>query len=108
MRRKMRRKRKPSPAQTVIGIARYRPEQWERFLEVAADRDSLHDTHAEWLASATTQFHRLQGTGVSVQWVDVDVEELLRWCNERQVELDGAARSRFTAEKVLPANARDK
>ena len=42
-----------------------------------------------------------------MQWVDVDVEELLRWCNEQQVELDGAARSRFTAEKVLPANARD-
>lgn len=99
MKRRKKKQRKPQTGR-VVGVAWYRPGQWQRLLEVAADRDSLHDTHAEWEIEVTAKLHDLRKMGIPVRRVDVDVEELLRWCNERDLELDGAARSRFVAEKL--------
>jgi hypothetical protein len=99
MKRRKKEQRKPQTGR-VVGVAWYRPDQWQRLLEVAADSDSLHNTHPEWEIEATVRLQDLRNMGISVYRVDVDVEELLRWCNERDLELDGAARSRFVAEKL--------
>ena len=34
----------------MIGVAFYRPEEWEALRELAPDRDSLENTYEEWLA----------------------------------------------------------
>lgn len=35
-----------------LGMGWYRPKDWDWLLEVITDRDKLHDSYAEWLASA--------------------------------------------------------
>ncbi len=84
----------------VVGIAWYRPEQWERLREVSADVDILEETHAEWVVFAAKQFDELNRRGISVIKVDVDVEELLQWCGQKGVAVDANARAGFVLRKV--------
>jgi hypothetical protein len=37
---------------------------------------------------------------LTVEKVDVDIEELLAWCNARDLPVDGKARSRYVSEKL--------
>ena len=38
--------------------------------------------------------------GVIVEKIDVDVEEVLAWCNERGLPMKASSRSEFVAERV--------
>jgi hypothetical protein len=84
----------------VTGIGWYRPEQWQRLLEISVDADRLENTHAEWLAIAEKTVKDLEGLGVSIVKVDVDVEELRSWSQQKGVSVDGNARAEFIADKV--------
>lgn len=39
-------------------------------------------------------------SGLSIEKVDMDVEELLAWCNVRGMALNGKARSQYVSEKL--------
>jgi hypothetical protein len=86
--------------EVVLGFAWYRPEQWSLLRALAADPDKLEQTHAEWLTVATKAVGDLQKTGVGVKKIDVDVQELARWCQDRGLALDGSARATFVTEKM--------
>jgi len=97
------RSRKPKAldqVRTVIGVAWYRKEQWDRLLEISSDRDNLDDTYEEWKANAEASLPMLTQEGYVPRKIDVDVEELLRWCNSQKLPVDGDSRSRFTWEKL--------
>lgn len=85
----------------AVGIAWYRPSQWQRLLDVSADRDKLEDTHAEWLANAVGILRQMRRAGIKAVQVDVDVEELLRWCDAEAKPVDGDSRARFAAKKAM-------
>ena len=84
----------------IVGIAWYRPEQWDYLREVAFDPEALPDTYEEWLALATQQFRDMQAMGFTVRKVEVDVGDLLKWCMERGVPVNGESRSGFASVKV--------
>ena len=101
MEKRVGRKRKTQDkVMTVIGVAWYRREQWDRLLEIAADRDQLEGTYDEWKANAEAALPKLVRSGILPRKIDVDVEELLRWCHAQKCPGDGSARSFFTAEKL--------
>ncbi len=77
------------------GVAWYRRDQWERLRKIADDPENFHDTYEEWLATAQARTRDLERQGVSVRRVDVDVDELVKWCEEQQCKLDGQARANF-------------
>jgi len=85
---------------TVLGVAWYRREQWNRLLEISSDRDQLEDTHEEWEPSAEKRFEELSRPGFPIRKVDIDVEELLSWCGSQDRPVDGEARAEFTAMKL--------
>jgi hypothetical protein len=84
----------------VVAIVWYRPEQWQRVRDVATDAEELEMSYAEWLQVAEARFKEIQSNGFRVEKVDVDGEKLILWCNERGLENDGKARSRYAAEKL--------
>jgi hypothetical protein len=84
----------------VIAIVWCRPEQWRRVRDIAVDADEMEPTYAEWLEQAEEKFKQIQSSGVRVEKVDVDSEKLILWCNERGLENDGQARSRYAAERL--------
>jgi hypothetical protein len=84
----------------VVAIVWYRPEQWQRVRDIAADSDEFEDSYAEWLQLAEEKAKELKRRGLRVEKVDVDSEKLILWCNERGLENNGQARSRYAAERL--------
>lgn len=87
-------------AAPAYGIAWFRREQWDRLREVSTDGESLEATYEEWKLNATQRFDELTDSGLTLQKVDIDVEALVAWCAERNLALDGEARSHYTAFKL--------
>ncbi len=90
-------KNKLKYSQTVAGIAWYRSEQWQRLREISKDANDLEDSYDAWL----TEAERVLGSGdlrIPFEKVDVDVEQLLAWCNENGRPVDAKARAEYVAE----------
>jgi len=87
-------------APMVTAAAWYRKAQWDRLLEVSTDRDKLEDTYEEWVETAEDAIRRLRRQGVTIVKVDVDVEELLAWCQAQSRPVDGEARAEYAATRL--------
>ena len=84
----------------AIGVAWYRKEQWGDLLGVSEDRDKLEATYGEWLIEANLALRRMRQSGMDIRKVDVDVEELVRWCREQGRPVNAASRAYYVAERV--------
>lgn len=84
----------------MSGIAWYKREQWALLKSVSADADELEDTYDEWLEYAKRHQKDIWDTGINIFKVDVDVEELIRWCQDQGRPVDGAARAEFVSMKL--------
>jgi uncharacterized membrane protein len=93
-------RKRPAKGAAVMGVAWYRPEQWKLLRKVSADVEDLEETHSEWMAEANKTLTILKEEDVCFVKVDVDVEELVKWCSEKGVKIDGAARSEFVVYKL--------
>ncbi len=84
----------------VVAIVWYRPKQWQRVRDIAADSDEFEDSYVEWLQSAEERLKELRSSGLRVEKVDLDSEKLIRWCNGRGFENNAKARSQYAAERL--------
>jgi len=84
----------------IVGIAWYRQDQYGLLRALAVDADSMANTYEEWLAGVTKTMEDLRRQGVVARKVDVEVKELVAWCQQRGRPLNGEARSTYTAERV--------
>ena len=89
-----------SSPEIILGIAWFRPEQWEHLREVAVDPDILERTHGEWEKLARQMIKDLARQGILARKVDVDVERLQAWCAEHQRPLDASARACYAFERL--------
>ena len=87
-------------AQIVTGVAWYRPEQWQRLRDIAEDVDNLEETYDAWLQTAERMLRDGIPAGVVVEKIDIDVEEVLAWCNERGLPMNAQSRTQFVVERV--------
>ena len=85
---------------SAIGVAWYKPEQWELFKKLSQDGDELENTFLEWIEFAQKKVQELRKKGIKVEKVKVDVKELLAWCNERSLPINGESRAAFVASKT--------
>jgi len=86
------------PEVTVYGVCWYKPEQWQRLREIVDDPDDIEDTHEEWKKGANKAISEFQSQGIQVKKVSINVEELLAWCNERGVPVNGESRSEYVTD----------
>ena len=91
---------KISQDKIVFGFAWYRPEQWQRVRDISSDAGALEDSYEEWLSLAERKLKELSSSGLQVEKVEVHSEQLILWCNERGLEVNAEARSRYAAEKL--------
>jgi hypothetical protein len=95
-----------SKRKLVVGFAWYRPAQWQRVRDISSDADDLEDTYEEWLRLAERKLTEIKASGLRVEKVDVDSEQLILWCNEQGLEMNAQARSRYAAETLREMDAR--
>jgi hypothetical protein len=93
-------KKSPHQSRIVTGVAWYRPEQWQRLREVSEDVENLEETYDAWLQTAERMIRDGIPTDVVVEKIEVDVEEVLAWCNVMGLPMNTASRARFVSERV--------
>ncbi len=86
--------------QTRVGVAWYKPSEWEQLRQAVTDPERLELTHREWLQIAKKGCRELQANGFDYERVIVAVDELVAWCRDRGVPVDADARSQFAAFKL--------
>src|SRR5229473_4654882 len=84
----------------ITGVAWYRPEQWQRLREVSEDVENLEETYDAWLQTAERMIHDGIPNDVIVEKIDIDVEEVLAWCNVQGLPMNASSRARFVSERV--------
>src|SRR2546425_12121161 len=89
-----------NPESAIIALAWYRPDQWALLRAMSADAEVLEDVYDSWLAFASQQQRDLEGRGFTVRRVDVDVAELVRWCEQAGKSVDASARAEFACQKL--------
>ena len=80
-----------------VAVAWFTEEAWPRLREISANPDDLPDTFAEFLALAEPRFARHVASGLPLQRVHVDPDELLAWCKANGRPVDAHARAGFAA-----------
>ena len=80
---------------TILGLGWYQPEQWERLLQISDDRNELDDTYEDWKKNANTAIQEVKSSGRHIKKVKINLEDLLSWCNENNIPVNGASRSRY-------------
>jgi len=83
-----------------MGLAWYRADQWARLRAISEDRDQLELNHEEWLRTASERFEDLRRQGQQVQKVEVDVEDLLKWCRTQGLPLNSSTRAQYAAQRL--------
>jgi hypothetical protein len=89
-----------SSREVVLGIAWFRPDQWELLRSLSADSDVLEPTHAEWEKLARRTVKDLARQGILARKVDVDVQRLQAWCKAQDRPLDASARAAYATERL--------
>jgi inorganic triphosphatase YgiF len=79
----------------IICISWFHPEQWDRLIEISEDREALHDSYEEWRNDANKMIQQLKSSGQIVKKVKVNLDDLLTWCQEKEIPVNGKARAEF-------------
>lgn len=87
-----------------VGIAYYEKRDWDFFLSVIDDRESVEDKWNEWYKFFLKSEKDLISKGFSVSTVRVDINELVNYCIDHKIKNDSQARSKFVAEKLKLSN----
>ena len=70
----------------IVAIAWYRENQWDGLLSCSIDSYELERSYQEWLAQAVTKIAKLKKSGINVVKVNVDVNELQKWCKRNDYQ----------------------
>jgi hypothetical protein len=89
----------PADSKIVTGVAWYRPEQWARLREISEDVENLDDTYEEWRQKAEQALRDIPAD-VRVEKVDIDLEEVVAWCNVLGLPMNAQSRARYVSERL--------
>ena len=81
--------------ETIINLAYYRKKDWNRFLEIIDDKESMFATWKEWNKAYLKTKKELLNKGLTVKDLIVNLEELIDYCAIKGIKIDGKARSQF-------------
>jgi len=82
-----------------IGLPWYSREDYPRIREMMVDRHKLAPTYEGWLAAAENNESVGQAAGLQIARIMIEPGAFARWCTERGVEPDSAARRDYAAER---------
>jgi hypothetical protein len=77
--------------EAACGVAWFDPEQWRRLRQLAADPERLEESYEAWVAMAERAIRDLEATGVLIERVPVDTEELVAWCKGQGRPIDSSS-----------------
>lgn len=82
-----------------VNIGYYKKEDWNRYKEIMEDKGKLHDSWYAWNMDFKKAKKKLRKQGIRVNEVIVNLDELVKFCKEKELIIDGKARSMFVQQK---------
>lgn len=80
-----------------INLACYRQKDWNKFLSIIDDRESMFNTWKEWHKSYLRTKNELSVLGFKVNNVEVDLGKLDKYCRENSLKNNGKTKSQFVS-----------
>lgn len=83
-----------------VGVAWYRPDEYDRLRALMSDAGKLPADYASWLRSAEQVAGEVARSGIEVVRVVVETDAFRLWCEAKGIQPDGAARARYAQDSV--------
>jgi hypothetical protein len=83
-----------------MGVTWYRPDQWERLREIVEDKENFDKTYEESRLDSENQIKQLESQGLRPVKVEVDVEEMIKWCSDQGLSVTPETRTKFMMTKL--------
>jgi hypothetical protein len=81
-----------------IGLPWYSREDYSRIRDMMADRHNLAPTYDQWLAAAENNETVGRQAGLEIVRVMIEPDTFARWCAEKGVDPNSAARMDYVAQ----------
>lgn len=81
-----------------MAVPFFQEDQWDRLKQIAADPQHVEASHGEWLAKLRRVEVDMKRIGVLLRTVDVDLDELKRFCDENAIPNTRENRAKFASE----------
>jgi hypothetical protein len=91
----------------TVGVAWYRPEDYERAKAMFKDGQNLPDTFDSWLTTAKKVYQKLAGEGLIVEKAYIDPDTFPEWCRTHGKEMDARGRMDYAREYAARKLAAD-
>ena len=78
-----------------LALAWYRQDQWQLLLDYSTDSDRLERTYQEWLEHVEKKINKMGKEGINVVKIDINIEEMKKWCKRHDKPIDGYTRSEY-------------
>ncbi len=79
-----------------LALAWYRQDQWQLLLDYSTDSDRLERTYQEWLEHVEKKINEMGKEGINVVKIDINIEDMKKWCERHDKPIDGYTRSEYT------------
>lgn len=72
----------------------------EKAKQIRSVSHKFDDTYREWKKGTEKAFKGLQDIGEKVYKIEIDLDEMVKWCKNQKQPLDSTARAEFVSMKV--------
>ena len=84
----------------ICSIPYYRKDQYDRLRKISIDKETFSISYDEMMTITKSKHKEMEKKGFKVVKIDVDIEELIEWCNSQNATLNPESRTRFALEKL--------
>jgi len=88
----------------AFNMAYYEKKDWEKLVKLREDKENLHNTWEEWQQEFFRTKRNMEKQGLLVMKYAVDLDELARFCFEKNLRVDGKACAEFVSHKGFVLN----
>jgi hypothetical protein len=83
-----------------VGISTYLKEDYNEILQISEDRDNMDGTWDEWKVNKDRAVSELRSLGTVVIDIIVRPDDIMKFCLEKGVPINGDSRAHYVQEKV--------
>jgi len=83
-----------------IGIGEYQKKDYQEILKISEDKDNMDKTWEEWKASKNRALEKFKKMGLKPINILVKPKELVQYCREKGLKINGKSRADFITYKV--------
>ncbi|MEL7222570.1 MAG: hypothetical protein AAGJ93_14705 [Bacteroidota bacterium] len=87
--------------ESIIGVGEYRKQDYQEILRLSDDRENMDETWEAWKANKNKGLKNFHQMGLKTIDIMVYPRELVKYCREKGLRINGESRANFISFKVM-------